>query len=102
MTGKNQTILAIEGTIQVTHPDKTTETGTASITGSTNQPTMSDKQMEEMKCALLKILSQTISVPKGPIDASSNPNKDTNLRDFLNFSFAMIFSEVIMPAYNAD
>ena len=57
----------------------------ATISGSTNQPTMSDKQMEEMKCALLKILSDATPTSKGPIGASSRELSPTSYVAYCTF-----------------
>jgi hypothetical protein len=52
-------------TVTITATSKTkftndfTASASATISGSTNQPSMSDKQMEQMKCDLLKILTNS-------------------------------------------
>ena len=51
--------VTMTGTITNTLSDGRITRGSGSISGSTNQPTMSDKQMQQMKCALLKILTNS-------------------------------------------
>jgi hypothetical protein len=60
--GKTKTV-TLKGFIVKTYVSGSIVTGSATLTGTTDQPTMSDEQMEEMQCALLRLLTKSTSSP---------------------------------------
>jgi len=66
------TTVIITATSRTTFSNGGTATASASISGSTNQTTMSQEQKEEMQCALLPILSNATPTPS----ISNNRTKD--------------------------
>ena len=56
-----QKTVIMRGFIVNTYADGSVVTGSATVSGTTYQPTMSDEQTEEMQCALVKLLRKSTS-----------------------------------------